>query len=138
MTAGVTEEQMAMYPYYSAHFFGGRVDEFARLVRTLRNNTDIDSSKGLVPHVHDESYLNWYFVQVENMPTVELGRLFKWMQTEKECHSKLGSMGYAIDAGLVGPYCKPKQQIGDGTLQPLVVERMMPKDTARKEGVTKQ
>ena len=63
-----------------------------------------------------------------------VGRMFKWMETPRECESKLGTFGYAMDARLVPKYCKVKDRVGDGALQSIIVERVMNKQKARQEG----
>ena len=101
------------------------------LIRTLARNTEIDSSKGLVPLVHDESYLNWYWRQIGHQPTVTLSRAFKWPETQKMCKSAIVANGYVMEKAMAEKYCKE--------LQPFIVETAMRgtalKQEARSEGI---
>ena len=118
-----------MLPYFSAHIFGGSAKEFLLLIRTLAHNTEIDSSKGLVPLVHDESYLNWYWRQLGHQPTVTLSRAFKWPETQQMCRSYIIRSGYVMEKALAERYCKE--------LQPYIVEIDIQgrKNMARGEGI---
>ena len=120
-----------MLPYFSAHIFGGSTKEFLLLIRTLARNTEIDSSKGRVPLVHDESYLNWYWRQIGHQPTVTLSRAFKWPDTQKMCKSAIVANGYVMEKTMAEKYCKE--------LQPFIVETAMRgtalKQEARSEGI---
>ncbi len=48
----VEQERMNMFDYVSAHIFGGTGSEFMRMVRVLKQRTDENAAKGVVPFVH--------------------------------------------------------------------------------------
>lgn len=48
--------------YFQGGFYGGRTTEFLKMSRCIKELTDEDISKKIVPIFHDESYLNRYLV----------------------------------------------------------------------------
>lgn len=54
--------------YFAGGFNGGTAEAFLKMSEQLKNNIDIDLSKGIVPVWHDESMMNRFFV--DNHPKV--------------------------------------------------------------------
>lgn len=48
--------------YFSSRFYGGSKFEFLQLLKIVKNYVDIDLAKNFIAHLHDESYLNRYFI----------------------------------------------------------------------------
>jgi hypothetical protein len=48
--------------YYQGCFNGGRKEEFMRMSEVLEMKIDDDMSRGIIPAWHDESALNWYYL----------------------------------------------------------------------------
>jgi len=56
--------------YFAGGFYGGKTQEFLKLVHTLRKNVDKDLEHAFIAHVHDESHLNRYFL--DHRPSILL------------------------------------------------------------------
>jgi len=54
--------------YYQGCFFGGRTFSMLKMFYSLRELIEEDLGAGIVPLVHDESALNWYFKNREIRP----------------------------------------------------------------------
>lgn len=48
--------------YFAGAFYGGKREQFERLLLTIKTNIDIDLARGIIASVNDESHLNRYFV----------------------------------------------------------------------------
>lgn len=48
--------------YYQGCFNGGRSEEFLEMSQTLSRLIDLDLQKNIIPIWHDESALNWFFI----------------------------------------------------------------------------
>lgn len=48
--------------YYQGCFNGGNSEEFLKMSKILDNMIDVDLSNGIMPIWHDESALNWYYL----------------------------------------------------------------------------
>lgn len=51
--------------YFQGCFFGGLADSFIKMSFALKKNIDIDLSKNIIALWHDESHMNWYFVNFQ-------------------------------------------------------------------------
>jgi histo-blood group ABO system transferase len=69
--------------YLCGGFFGGSSDYFLKAVSRMKENIDLDLSKGVVAIWHDESHLNKYFL--ENPPISILDKNFTC--SERSCPS---------------------------------------------------
>ncbi|PKN03726.1 hypothetical protein CVU75_00830 [Candidatus Dependentiae bacterium HGW-Dependentiae-1] len=56
--------------YFVGAFYGGKREEFFKLLDTVTENITTDLSRGVIARVHDESHLNRYFIDHE--PTLVL------------------------------------------------------------------
>jgi len=56
--------------YFAGGFYGGKKEEFFKLVRKNKENIDADLAHGLIAVWHDESHLNRYFI--DNPPSLVL------------------------------------------------------------------
>jgi|GEM_PF-1213696 len=56
--------------YYAGAFYGGKREQFLKMMQTLTAQVDKDLEKGIVAVWHDESHLNRYFF--DHPPTLEL------------------------------------------------------------------
>lgn len=53
--------------YFAGAFYGGKREQFTRLLQTIKTNIDIDLARGVIASVNDESHLNRYFI--DNPPS---------------------------------------------------------------------
>jgi hypothetical protein len=124
----------AMFPYYSAHIFGGTAPEFQRLVKTLLAQTEDDNSRHVVATVHDESHLNHYLTLPNNWATVLLSRAFKWPNSSmKDAH---GNTILAMAHTVGTPEAKAFVINANKVLKPFVTEPFVDKASGRKDDVT--
>jgi len=56
--------------YFAGGFYGGKREEFLKLLQVNRENIDADLAHGLIAKWHDESHLNRYFI--DHPPTCVL------------------------------------------------------------------
>ena len=124
----------AMFPYYSAHIFGGTAPEFQRLVKTLLAQTEDDNSRHVVATVHDESHLNHYLTLPNNWATVLLSRAFKWPNSRmKDAHDNtILAMAHTVGT----PEAKAFVINADKVLEPFVIEPFVDKAGGRADDVT--
>ena len=123
-----------MFPYYSAHIFGGTAAEFQRLVTTLLANTEDDNSRHVVALVHDESHLNHYFTLPNNWATVSLSRAFKWPNAKmKDMH---GNPIVAMSHTVSTPSAKAFVIQADKVLKPFIIEPHVDKAKGRASDIS--
>jgi len=78
-TACISEKEGKHY-YYGA-FYGGKTEEFFKLLDTIIANVDKDAEKNYIALWHDESHLNRYFL--DNPPTKTLSPSYSYPQGDK-------------------------------------------------------
>jgi histo-blood group ABO system transferase len=67
-TAYIGPEEESMY--FAGGFYGGKKEEFLKLIATTSENIQQDLDNGIIAVWHDESHLNRYFI--DHPPTVKL------------------------------------------------------------------
>ncbi|MFA6066673.1 MAG: hypothetical protein WC707_05835 [Candidatus Babeliaceae bacterium] len=67
--------------YFAGGFYGGRRQEFFKLLETVIHNVDTDLARNYIAVWHDESHLNRYFI--DNEPTVKLPIIYCWPENWK-------------------------------------------------------
>lgn len=73
--------------YYGGGFSGGRRNSYLTLARCCDEIIDRDLANGIVPRWHDESAINWYFL--DNEPDVILTPSYHYPESNIEYYKKI-------------------------------------------------